>query len=85
MSSATCPECDRLWKELGEVAQENFRLDERLRCAEDRQDHHLMRAVSARLANLAREQLRVQRSLAAHEAQAHSTPQKAVYASQSGD
>jgi len=59
MSAQACPECDRLWRELGEVAQRNFRLEERLRCAEDRQDHDLGREWSEKLGNLAREQLRV--------------------------
>lgn len=85
MSPERGPECDRLWRELGEVAQRNFRLEERLRCAEDRQDHDLVKGWSEKLANLAREQLRVQRCLAQHEVQAHTTLKKAASASQAGD
>jgi hypothetical protein len=46
----TCEECERLWREHGEVTHRNFRLEERLRRAEDRQDDELVRALSAKLA-----------------------------------
>jgi hypothetical protein len=64
-----CPECDRLWREIGEVAQRNFRLEERLRHAAVRQDHELTRVLSEKLSDLAQEQAAKYQALSEHEAE----------------
>ena len=68
---SACPECKRLWRELGQVVQQNFRLEEQLRRAADRRDHDSVAVLSSKLARLPREQLMLQRSLAEHERAAH--------------
>jgi len=80
MPDLSCSECDRLWKELSWAAQQSFRLEERLRHAQDRQDHDLVRAISMHLAELAQEHRRTHQALAEHEITAHALPKKATTA-----
>jgi hypothetical protein len=74
MSAQRCPECDRLWREHSEVTQRSFRLEQRLRRAELRQDQDLVQMLVARLASLMQEQNRTSEAFVEHQAKDH--PQK---------
>ena len=82
MLALSCSECDRLWKDLSRVAQQSFRLEERLRHAQDRQDYDLVRALAIHLAELAGEHRRAQEALTEHEIIVHALPKKAAVATQ---
>jgi hypothetical protein len=69
----SCPECDRLWRSLGEIALRNFRLEERLRRAQERQDCELAKILAEKLANLVREHESAYRALLEHEQRDHLT------------
>ena len=74
MPLSACSECDRLWRDLAEAAQRNFRWEERLRHAQDCQDLELARVLVAKLEDLARERTRMNQALGEHEARLHSQP-----------
>jgi len=80
MLTPSCLECDRLWKELSLAAQQSFRLEERLRHAQDCQDYGLVRALAMHLAELAQEHRRAQEALTEHEIIAHALPKNAAAA-----
>ena len=69
-----CGFTDRLWRDLAEAAQRNFRWEERLRHAQDCQDLELARVLVAKLEDLARERTRMNQALGEHEARLHSQP-----------
>jgi hypothetical protein len=71
MAANTCSECDRLWREIGQAAHQNFRLEARLRRAEDRHDTEVASIMTKKLANLAVEQARIHQALIEHENREH--------------
>ena len=80
MLALSCSECDRLWKELSLAAHQSFRIEERLRHAQDCQDYDLVRALAIHLAELAGEHSRAQEALTEHEIIVHALPKKAAAA-----
>lgn len=76
MADNQCPECDRLWHELGEIAHRNFHLEERIRTASTRQDNELAMALGEKLADLVQEQSRIYKVLTQHEATDHNIPKE---------
>jgi hypothetical protein len=77
-----CKECDRFWREHSEVSHRSFRLEERLRNAELRQDNDLANALARRLVSLMEDQNRTSEAFVEHQAKAH--PQKGTAESHHG-
>jgi hypothetical protein len=73
MLDKSCPECNHLWAEYGDVIQKTFRLEERLNDAKLFQDQDQVKALTARLASLADSQTRLGQALTEHIGQTHST------------